>query len=610
MPVTYSQGHVEIRRRDFEVDTIMEIVISPEDDMEMRRVRVTNRSSFQKTIEITSYAEVVIAPQAADEAHPAFSNLFVQTEIVPDHRAIICTRRPRSQDEQPPYMFHLMNVHGAVAEGTSYETARLNFVGRGRTLVHPQAMDTPSLSGSQGAVLDPIVAIRCRVTLKANQTATIDLIQGISETREACEAMMNKYRDEHLKNRAFELSWTHSQVLLRQINATEADSQLYVQLAASVIYANPVLRGEPSVMMNNYRGQSGLWSHSVSGDLPIVLLHLQDPENLDLVRQLIQAHAYWRVKGLSADLVIWNEDHGSYRQMLQDRIQGLINTETGSTFSYKPGKIFVRSADQISPEDRILFESVARVVLYDTRGTLTEQVNRLSTEITTPALLDVKPTANEEPTESVALPQNLLFFNGTGGFTPDGKSYKILTDAKTISPAPWANVIANPDIGTVISESGAGYTWAVNAHEYRITPWSNDAVSDGGGEAFYIRDEETGRFFSPAPFPAAGPTPYITTHGFGYTCFDHAEAGLVTQMRVYVDSSLPVKFVVLRIKNSSGRKRRLSATGYLGVILGDLYGKTAMHVLTEQDTETGTLLLRNRYNTAFADRVSFSGSMG
>ncbi len=604
--VTYSQGHVEFRRRDLEVDTTMEIVISPEDDMEMRRVRVTNRSPFQKTIEITSYAEVVIAPQAADEAHPAFSNLFVQTEIVPDHRAIICTRRPRSQDEQPPWMFHLMNVHGAVAEGTSYETARLNFVGRGRTLVHPHAMDTPALSGSQGAVLDPIVAIRCRVTLKANQTATIDLIQGISENREACEAMMNKYRDEHLKNRAFELSWTHSQVLLRQINATEADAQLYGQLASSVIYANPVLRGEPSVMMNNYRGQSGLWSHSVSGDLPIVLLHLQDPENLDLVRQLIQAHAYWRLKGLSADLVIWNEDHGSYRQLLQDRIQGLINTETSSTFSYKPGKIYVRSADQISPEDRILFESVARVVLYDTRGTLGEQVNRLSTEVTAPTMLDTKPlTVAEEPTEPVALPAGLLFFNGTGGFTPDGKSYKILTDAKTISPAPWANVIANPDIGTVISESGAGYTWAVNAHEYRITPWSNDSVSDGGGEAFYIRDEETGRFFSPAPFPTGSTTPYITTHGFGYTCFDHAEAGLTTRLQVYVDATLPVKFVVLRIKNNSGRKRRLSATGYLGVILGDLYGKTAMHVLTEQDTETGTLLLRNRYNTAFAERVSF-----
>jgi cellobiose phosphorylase len=603
--VSYSQGHVEFRRRDPEVDTNMEIVISPEDDMEMRRVRVTNRSPFQKTIEITSYAEVVIAPQAADEAHPAFSNLFVQTEIVPDHRAILCTRRPRSEDENPPFLFHLMNVHGATTEGFSYDTARLNFVGRGRTLVHPHAMDTPNLSNSQGAVLDPIVAIRCRVTLKANQTATIDLIQGISETREACEAMMNKYRDEHLKNRAFELSWTHSQVLLRQINATEADAQLYGQLAASVIYANPVLRGEPAVIMNNLRGQSGLWSHSVSGDLPIVLLHLQDPENIDLVKQLIQAHAYWRLKGLSADLVIWNEDHGSYRQELQDRILGLTNTETGSQYSYKPGKIYVRSADQISPEDRILFESVARVVLYDSRGTLAEQVNRLSTEVILPPLIEGKVAGVEESNESLALPAGLLFFNGTGGFTPDGKEYKILTDAKTVTPAPWANVIANPEMGTVVSESGSAYTWAVNAHEYRITPWSNDAVSDAGEEAFYLRDEESGRFWSPSPFPATGHGAYITTHGFGYSSFEHVETGVASEMRVYVDASLPVKFVVIRIRNRSGRRRRLSATGYLGMVLGDLYGKTAMHVVSEQEPETGALLFRNRYNTAFAERVSF-----
>ncbi len=356
----FSQGHAEFSRRDQGIDTHTEIVISPEDDTEMRRVRITNTTLFTKVVEMTSYAEVVMAGQASDEAHPAFSNLFVQTEILPEYKAVLCTRRPRSEEETPPWMFHLMNVHGATAEAPSYETARSAFIGRGRTLSHPQAMDDESLSGHHGAVLDPIASIRYRITVKPNQTATIDLIYGISETRDACEGLIRKYRDEHLKNRAFELSWTHNQVLLRQINATAADAQLYDQLASSVIYPNPDLRGEASVIMNNLRGQSGLWSHSVSGDLPIVLLHMSDPDNLELARQMIQAHAYWRLKGLSVDLVIWNEDHGSYRQLLQDQIQGLINTDAGNPSYQKPGRIFVRSADQISPEDRILFESVAR----------------------------------------------------------------------------------------------------------------------------------------------------------------------------------------------------------------------------------------------------------
>jgi cellobiose phosphorylase len=603
--VLFSSGHVEFRRRDYGINTNTEIVISPEDDTEMRRLRITNTTLFTKVLEITSYTEVVMAAQASDEAHPAFSNLFVQTEILPEQKAVLCTRRPRSEEETPPWMFHLMNVHGALVEAVSYETARSTFIGRGRSLSYPQALDMESLSGHHGAVLDPICAIRYRIMVKPNQTATIDLIYGISDTREACEGLMRKYRDEHLKNRAFELSWTHNQVLLRQINATEADAQLYDQLASSIVYPNPDLRGDPAVILGNLRGQSGLWSHSVSGDLTIVLLHMTDPDNLELARQMIQAHAYWRLKGLSVDLVIWNEDHGSYRQQLQDQIQGLINTDAVNQSYQKPGKIFVRSADQISPEDRILFESVARVIINDNKGTLSEQVNRIYSEKTVLPFVPTGPQAAEESSGKIGLPDNLLFENGTGGFTPDGKEFKILTDRRRTTPAPWVNVIANPDMGTVISESGSAYTWAINAHEYRITPWNNDPVSDTGGEAFYLRDEESGYFWSPVPFPVRGATPYMATHGFGYSDFQHTEQGIATELCVFVDQELPIKWMVLRVRNQMGRRRKLSVTGYLEIVLGDVSSKTSMHILSEQDADSGALLFRNRYNTAFSDRVTF-----
>ncbi|GAA3935890.1 cyclic beta 1-2 glucan synthetase [Chitinophaga oryziterrae] len=604
----FSQGHVEFRRQDFNIDTRTEIVISPEDDVEMRRIRITNRGLAVKVLEITSYAEVVMAGQASDEAHPAFSNLFVQTEIIPENKAIFCTRRPRSEGEIPPWMFHLMSVHGVTTETVSYETDRLQFIGRGRTLVHPQSMDNELLSGNQGAVLDPIMSIRYRIVLRPNQTATIDLIYGISETREACEGLMHKYKDQYLKKRAFDLSWTHSQVLLRQINATEADAQLYDRLASAIIYSNPDLRADPAVILNNFRGQSGLWSHSVSGDLPIVLLHIYEQESIELVRQMVQAHAYWRLKGLEVDLIIWNEDHGTYRQLLQDLIQGLVAAETGGNPVYnKPGTIFVKSTDQLSTEDRILFESVARVIIYDDRGTLSEQVNRHYGEKILPPLLETKPVVAKDllPSSILTLPNDLLFFNGTGGFTPDGKEYKIITDQKQTTPAPWVNVIANPNFGTVISESGSAYTWAVNAHEYRITPWSNDPVSDVGGEAFYLRDEDTGAFWSPAPFPTRWNTPYIITHGFGYTTFEHQEQGISSEMTVFVDKALPVKFIVIKVKNNSGRERKFSATGFMEMILGDVRAKTNMHITSELDEETGALLMRNKYNTAFAERVTF-----
>lgn len=602
----FSQGHVEFRRRDHGIETRTEIVVSPEDDAEMRRVRLTNRTQYERVLEVTSYAEVVMASHASDEAHSAFSNLFVQTQIMPEVNAVFCTRRRRSEDETPPWMFHLMDVSGATIDSVSFETDRMRFIGRGRTLERPQALDAPLLSGSQGAVLDPIMSIRQRIRVKPNQTATIDLIFGISETKAACESLMLKYRDKHLKNRAFELSWTHSQVLLRQINATEADAQLYDRLAAAVIYANPALRAEAGVIHNNLRGQSGLWSHSVSGDLPIVLLHIFDPKSIDLVKQMVQAHAYWRLKGLAVDLVIWNEDHGTYRQVLQDQILGLITAEAdGNPGNGKPGRIFVKSVDQLSTEDRILFESVARVIIHDGKGTLSEQMGGHFPEKALPSLLATKPVAAGNIRHDLALPQGLLFFNGIGGFSPDGKEYKIITDGKGATPAPWVNVIANPEFGTVVSESGSAYTWAVNAHEYRITPWSNDPVSDIGGEAFYLRDEETGRFWSPSPFPAKGATPYVTTHGFGYTLFEHVEQGIHSEMRVFVDRAAPIKFIALRIRNLSGRERKCSATGFLEIILGDVRSKTSMHILSEQDADTGALLLRNRYNSAFAERVTF-----
>jgi cyclic beta-1,2-glucan synthetase len=603
--VLFSSGHVEYRRRDFGINTNTEIVISPEDDTELRRIKITNTNLFTKVLEITSYAEVVMAQQAADEAHPAFSNLFVQTEFLPEHSAVLCTRRPRSEEETPPWMFHLIAVQGVVTDAMSYETGRSAFIGRGRSLSHPQAIDMNSLSGTQGAVLDPVMAIRYRIAVKPNQTATIDLIYGVGETRIACEALIRKYRDRHLKDRAFELSWTHNQVLLRQIDASESDAQLYDQLASSIVYSNPDLRGDPAVMLTNNRGQSGLWSHSVSGDLPIVLLHMTDPDNLGLARQLIQAHAYWRLKGLSVDLVIWNEDHGSYRQALLDQIRGLVNTDAVNQSYQKPGKIFVRSADQISSEDRILFESVARVVIYDNKGPLSEQVNRLYAEKTALPIVPTVSQPEEEPAGDAILPADLLFDNGTGGFTRDGKEYKIVTDRKKATPAPWVNVIANPVLGTVISESGSAYTWAVNAHEYRMTPWNNDPVNDTGGEAYYLRDEESGHFWSPVPFPVRGVTPYLTTHGFGYSDFQHTEQGIDTELCVFVDQELPVKWIVLRIRNQSGRRRKLSVTGYLEIILGDVPSKTNMHILSEHDAGNGTLLFRNRYNTAFSERVTF-----
>ncbi len=603
----FSEGRAEFRRRDGDIDTHTEIVVSPEDDIELRRVRITNRSAERRRIEVTSYAEVVLVAPAADALHPAFSNLFVQTEIVDAHGAVLCTRRPRSRDEHPPWMFHLMAVHDADAGALSYETDRARFIGRGRSVAAPLAMDAAAaLSGSQGSVLDPVVAIRCLITLEPEQSASVDLVYGIGESRDTALGLIEKYQDRRLADRVFELAWTHAQVVLRQINASEADAQLYGRLASSVIYAHAWLRADRSLLMQNRRGQSGLWGYAISGDLPIVLLRIADLANIELVRQLIQAHAYWRLKGLAVDLVIWNEDRAGYRQVLQDQILALVAVGLETQAMDRPGGIFVRSLEQISEEDRILFQAVARVILSDSRGTLAEQVNRPGpVQGRVPRLRPGRPRQEEAPGAFRPPQRDLILSNGIGGFTRDGREYVITTLPGQVTPAPWVNVLANPQFGSVISESGQAYTWGENAHELRLTPWHNDPVSDPGGEAFYLRDEESGHFWSPTPLPRRGATPYVSRHGFGYSVFEHAEGGIRSELWVYVAQDAPVKLSVLKVRNASGRQRRLSATGYVEWVLGDLRPRSLMHLITEVDPYSGALYAHNPYNTEFPGRVAF-----
>jgi len=504
-------------------------------------------------------------------------------------------------------MLHLMAVHRADIREISYETDRVGFIGRGNSVADPQAMrGSAGLSGSQGSVLDPIVAIRYRITVDPDATATVNIVTGIGETRDASLGLVEKYQDRRLADRVFDLAWTHSQVVQQQLNATEADAQLYGHLASSVIYANSTLRADASVLRKNRRGQSGLWGYSISGDLPIVLLQIGDPSNIELVRQLVQAHAYWRLKGLTVDLVIWNEDHAGYRQLLQEQILGLIAAGLEANVTDRPGGIFVRLAEQISNEDKILLQTVARAILTDSRGTLWDQIHRRRVaEVGVPRFRPARTRRADPPAAAGEPGTGLIFFNGLGGFTPDGREYVITTARGQATPAPWVNVLANPHFGTVISEDGLAYTWGENAHEFRLSPWCNDPVSDSGGESLYIRDEESGHFWSPAPLPCGSASPYVSRHGFGYSVFEHAEGGIRSELWVYVALDAPIKFMVLKVRNESGRSRRLSATGYVEWVLGDLRPKSGMHVITRVDPNSGALFARNSYNTDFADRVAF-----
>ncbi|MDT8385681.1 MAG: glucoamylase family protein [Gammaproteobacteria bacterium] len=605
----FVQGRAEYRRRDQAIEAHTEISVSPEDDVEIRRVKLTNQSSRTRHIEVTSYAEVVLVPLSADLAHRAFSNLFVETEILPERQAILCTRRPRTPGEQVPWMFHLLAAPGAISDAPSYETDRARFIGRGRTAANPLVLDSrdsPPLSNTEGSVLDPIVAIRRTLTLSPDESASVQIISGIADTREAALALLEKYCDRHFVERAFEMAWFQSQEVLRHLNATEADAQVFGRLASSVIYGSALRRAAPAIIARNQLGQSGLWRFGISGDLPIVKLRIGDLNRIDLVKQVLQAHAYWRMKGLAADLVIVNEDFSGYRAVLQDLIMGLINAGPEAQVLDKPGGVFVRRAEELTEDERVLLQTVARIVFSDTTVTLIEQVERrrVSPERASD-LLEPSLPALAEPVYPLA-PRERIFSNGLGGFTPDGHEYVVTLEPGQTTPAPWVNVIASPHIGTVVSESGGAYTWAENAHEFRLTTWHNDPLCDSSGEALYIRDEDTGAFWSPTPLPAHGRSGYVCRYGFGYSVFEHYEAGIASELYTYVAMDAPVKFVVVKLRNTSQRARSLSLTGYWELVLGEWRHANLMHIVTETDPHTGALFARNAYGRECANRVVFA----
>jgi cellobiose phosphorylase len=611
----FNDAGAEFRLLAGTISVKTQIVVSPEDDIELRRVTLLHRGKQARTIELTTYAEVVLAPIESDLAHPAFSNLFIQTERVPEQHAILCHRRPRSPDERCPWMLHAVIIHGQTEAGTSFETDRAKFLGRGRTPSNAaSAEQSGSLSNSDGSVLDPILAIRRTVILQPGMPVTVDIIYGVTESRQRSHALVEKYHDHPIADRVFELAWSHSQVVLRQINANQDDATLFNRLASAVLFPCPEMRAGPKILSKNRKGQSGLWGWSVSGDLPIVVLNVTRDESILLVTRVIQAHHYWRLKGLAVDLVILNDSSDGYQQALQNQIVELIMSSNEASQMDRHGGIFVRNGAHMLEEERILLLSVAQVMLDDRAGELEEQLNQ-RLKPTDPLGLPFIPGATVPVNQHTLWEPdtlNLLFFNGIGGFSEDGREYQILLNEKNKTPAPWSNVLANEGFGTVISEAGQAYTWYENAHEYRLTPWENDPVSDRSGEAYYVRDEESGAVWSPTTLPVSGSGHYLTRHGFGYSVFTHRETGIDTELTVLVAADAPVKIAILVLSNSSGRTRKLSVTGYVEWTLGESRSKSAMHVETcKSATGRGCgVLANNFYSSNGSERTAFFAVTG
>ena len=494
--VVYAEDRAKIVQRDRSLSMTLEIVVSPEDDAELRQLTVTNLENRDREIDVTSYAEVVLATQAADEAHPTFSNIFVETEFVPGLQTLIATRRPRSASEPQLWLAHLAAVEGEIVGTCEYESDRASFLGRGRGIRMPlSVIEGKPLTNTAGTILDPIVSLRYRLAIPAGGTARLVFTTLVAPSREEALDIAEKYRQTDTFERESSLAWTYAQVQLHHLQITQDEAHLFQRLANRMLFDDRTLRTVPEDVSASRGGASGLWAYGISGDLPIAVVRIEREEERDVARQLLRAHEYWRLKGISADLVILNAKAASYAQDLQEFFEAMVRASqsaVGRDGNGQQGSVFVLREDLLPSEDLVLLRSAARVLILASRGTLSEQVIRLLRSRPGPVPPQLRsPREDAEPVPPPAL--DLNFFNGLGGFTQDGREYVTVLGEGQWTPAPWINVVANPVFGFQVSESGSGYTWSVNSRENKLTPWSNDPVSDTPGEALYVRDLDSGR---------------------------------------------------------------------------------------------------------------------
>ena len=607
MSATFTANRAEFRRVFLGIESTLSVVVSADEDVEVRKLTIINRTRRRRFLDITSFAELAMAPAAADASHAAFNKIFVETEV--EDGVIVAHRRLRDPQDPPLWVAHMLV--GATGN-VEYETDRASFLGRGRTPTNAEAYDRP-LNGVVGATLDPALSLRCREVIEPRGKVQVMFLTMAASSREELMRLVARYRRAEAAVRVLDLAWTHEQLEFRYLQIGPEAAHSYQQLAGYLFFPGSPLRSQGSRPVPDSVSQRDLWALGISGDLPIVTITVREQTGLVLMREVLAAHSYWRAHGFMADLVILNQEAASYDRPLNFQMQRMLDAHAREVGTDRPGGVFLRDWNSLGDAQRALILSASRVVLAGARGALARQLPpaRELPPITAPFV----PAGNVSEEPSRPLPfLELAYFNGVGGFSHDGREYAIYLGPGVTTPTPWVNVIAGPDFGCMVTESGLGCTWNANSQQNRLTTWQNDPVIDPASEAIYLRDDESGALWTPTALPIRENDAYRARHGQGYTVFEHNSHAISQELTVFMPFGKdgprdPVKICRLRLRNDSSHPRRLTVTWFCEWVLGSLREPQVPHIVTSFDETSGAVLARQRWSPDGVESVAFAASV-